>query len=884
MFSVEYNGTVPEIKDIEYKERLLFNTAPKKIKREWINRILERLDQDDIITFQFVNEISEEYTNTKKINIYRRLEILLGDWKYSYDGEGDIEKLYNVISNKYYEATLEHATNVGIKAAESIAEGITQTNLNTFHFAGQKHIIGDIIKKMSSLITGSSISDKDLSMRIQFKNSYSIGRDSKRLTIDDIFSLKSLFKYMTLDDYLYKSDDDAMKILLRRRSVRNVRDNFKEDASSIMIFESLDKLENVEDLYDVEHPEIISLKILRIYDGLNILTILGDLFDEDEDKDRNEDKRDVLYLKYGDNYYVLHDDFEILAESYLMLRNENITDMELLYDSEIQRYYEKISADLFIEQYWHTPSIYPNLGKSIYVLRIKLDNDKLFAHRITPNQISSLLKNRFGDEDKIVAIPSPILDGRFSLIHIFTVTMVEYRELKMSRMRLFNKIKADTLIMGISGIQGIYEIYPMIAKMMSIVWEPEDIIDSIPDVDKIEYDQWNYLPTDWDNVINNGILVENFIEYLRELGFDVKTNNFDINSLEYKFYSVYMYPKGFYVKILDERYRDMTPVEYITMVENEDDYYLDIGTHVFATTSGSNIVNILEFDFIDRERTTTNNLEEVVNIFGLMEARKSYYKELSETLSISGLVINPSHIYLLADEFFSNGRMLGAKFSDPTQHRCPSAIWYCRTAYVSNIFKIAMFGISESADTASGSLFVGDIPSLGAGAIQTTEELKEYKNELMIKDYVAYTRRTGNHISFEEYGTTWGNTIVTNINENIVRVVQEHNFYLDASDSEELLNRGITGSQFFIDSVKDIKLETDISNPITEDVLVEEHKMEDDIIYNIPEIPELFRGIITPAVKLYNYINNIDELRVLPLISKGMISGGWVKTFLKKDF
>ncbi len=74
-------------------------------------------------------------------------------------------------------------------------------------------------------------------------------------------------------------------------------------------------------------------------------------------------------------------------------------------------------------------------------------------------------------------------------------------------------------------------------------------------------------------------------------------------------------------------------------------------------TTGSNLLGVLSLDYIDVERTYTNNIMEVQAVLGIEAARKCLFNELLEVL-LEGEYVNHHHISLLADRMTCNKKMV----------------------------------------------------------------------------------------------------------------------------------------------------------------------------------------------------------------------------------
>ena len=75
-------------------------------------------------------------------------------------------------------------------------------------------------------------------------------------------------------------------------------------------------------------------------------------------------------------------------------------------------------------------------------------------------------------------------------------------------------------------------------------------------------------------------------------------------------------------------------------------------------TTGSNLLDILALDFVDKTRTTSNHIIEIYNTFGIEAARQSIFDEFSEVIEFDSTYINYHHLIMLADRMTCNDKMI----------------------------------------------------------------------------------------------------------------------------------------------------------------------------------------------------------------------------------
>ena len=102
---------------------------------------------------------------------------------------------------------------------------------------------------------------------------------------------------------------------------------------------------------------------------------------------------------------------------------------------------------------------------------------------------------------------------------------------------------------------------------------------------------------------------------------------------------------------------NVLPRKLQNMVVKEDDRYSQKDVYVLDTT-GSNLKDVLAFDFIDNKRTYSNDIREVFNVLGIEAARQILYNEFVEVMEFSDVYINYHHLSVLCDRMTANHNMV----------------------------------------------------------------------------------------------------------------------------------------------------------------------------------------------------------------------------------
>lgn len=80
---------------------------------------------------------------------------------------------------------------------------------------------------------------------------------------------------------------------------------------------------------------------------------------------------------------------------------------------------------------------------------------------------------------------------------------------------------------------------------------------------------------------------------------------------------------------------------------------------IVIITGGTNLKKVLELPFVDKTKTSSNDLYEVREVFGVEAARQLIINEVSNVMETQGLDLDIRHIMLVADTICSSGKIEG---------------------------------------------------------------------------------------------------------------------------------------------------------------------------------------------------------------------------------
>jgi DNA-directed RNA polymerase subunit A" len=104
-------------------------------------------------------------------------------------------------------------------------------------------------------------------------------------------------------------------------------------------------------------------------------------------------------------------------------------------------------------------------------------------------------------------------------------------------------------------------------------------------------------------------------------------------------------------KVKEVYVKGVKGITQVLPVKRKDEYMI--------ITSGSNFKKVLELDFVDAERTTTNDVFEIQDVLGIEAARAAIVNEVFNVIETQGLNVDIRHIMLVADTMTVAGEVKG---------------------------------------------------------------------------------------------------------------------------------------------------------------------------------------------------------------------------------
>ncbi len=152
-----------------------------------------------------------------------------------------------------------------------------------------------------------------------------------------------------------------------------------------------------------------------------------------------------------------------------------------------------------------------------------------------------------------------------------------------------------------------------------------------------------------------------------------------------------------------------------------------IGDEWVIQTTGSNLKDVLKNEYVDPSRTTTDDIMQIYEVFGIEAARNAILREAKQTLDEQGLYVDVRHIMLVADVMTKDGApkavgrygVAGEKISVLARANFEETKKHLRDA--------AVKGETDELRGTIENIMIGQLAPIGTGMVELTMDLSKYK-------------------------------------------------------------------------------------------------------------------------------------------------------------
>lgn len=385
-----------------------------------------------------------------------------------------------------------------------------------------------------------------------------------------------------------------------------------------------------------------------------------------------------------------------------------------------------------LPSYWWTPG---NEGRKLtaatitkkalkykppVILRIYLNTNALYSHKVSLGQIASVLTSQtvtayYGPMVSLDqnSTAQSIIDlyptenvGNYISTHLKEKDIAAWK-ITYPELTFFSIWVEKMLATKVKGISGIRELYPTTTPIWQVVQEQ-----------KVD-DGWEF-HLNRSRAMDKGIGVEEVAKLLKEAfrdatvtivdNFTVKARNINVGGTT---------PGKFIQKSLNDEssqrqaWLTSSPVNKVTRPPPELYKWENMANYVTAVASGGNLPELLALPGVDQRKTRGNDMHEIADTLGIEAAWAFRCQALNENIQSSRSYVNPTHLMLLTDFLMQRGIPLGIARELESSNTPITVASQARAVDV--ISKSALRGGQEPTETTSSAIAAGRNISVGTG-------------------------------------------------------------------------------------------------------------------------------------------------------------------------
>jgi len=192
--------------------------------------------------------------------------------------------------------------------------------------------------------------------------------------------------------------------------------------------------------------------------------------------------------------------------------------------------------------------------------------------------------------------------------------------------------------------------------------------------------------------------------------------------------------------------------EVKNMVVEEDGLFKKRDMYVLDTT-GTNLLEVLSLDFIDKQKTYSNDIAEIFDVLGIEATRQSIFNEMEEVMESSGSVyINYHHLSLLCDRMTSTKGLVAIFRSGILNDDIGPIAKATFEVQTDEFLKAARHGELDAMRGVSANVMCGQTGFYGTHAFNVVVDFKKFNN-------VAYSDKS------HEGQETWDKQLKTKVSQ-----------------------------------------------------------------------------------------------------------------------
>jgi len=149
------------------------------------------------------------------------------------------------------------------------------------------------------------------------------------------------------------------------------------------------------------------------------------------------------------------------------------------------------------------------------------------------------------------------------------------------------------------------------------------------------------------------------------------------------------------------------------------------GEEFLIMTSGTNLKEVLELDFVDRQKTTSNDIFEVNRVLGIEATRQAIINETLNVMRAQGLNVDIRHLMLVADTMCSTGVVKGITRYGVIKDKASILAKASFETPLKHIAQASMLGASDNLNSVIENVMINQPVPLGTGLPKLLTKFKK---------------------------------------------------------------------------------------------------------------------------------------------------------------
>ncbi len=172
---------------------------------------------------------------------------------------------------------------------------------------------------------------------------------------------------------------------------------------------------------------------------------------------------------------------------------------------------------------------------------------------------------------------------------------------------------------------------------------------------------------------------------------------------------------------------NVNPRKLQNTVKLEDGKYVKKDTWILDTV-GTNLLGAMKLDFIDFNRTFSNDIREIHNVLGIEAARQALFNEITEVMEFADAYINYHHLNLLCDRMCCNSDMVPIFRSGLLNDDIGTIAKATFEVQTEVLLGASRHGNFDNMRGVSSAVMCGQNGNYGTGAFNVILDMEEMKN------------------------------------------------------------------------------------------------------------------------------------------------------------